>query len=153
MGESIRIRKRVVFSRPVTLSHTIMERILPQNSARRVAVAFDHGTQNRLTWAQHVARVALGVDTQPSVILRLALDHYVRHLSKFLERKREDEGGYRRIERTALARAARGDTRRLHPEALLVSPPRPFRLIERDGGVPPAPNLAPFGDLPEDFER
>lgn len=130
-----------------------MERIQTQAITRNLAVGVDQRTADRITWATNVARVRLRLAVHPAVLIRRALAMYVDHLERVLESpdvEARDEfpaipAGRLRIEEVGLRKAAKGETRQLHPECL-SGPVVPFSAIERSGGRPPAPTLAPFGE-------
>lgn len=98
-------------------------------NGERFSLSLDARARDGLEWLRHVARVVLGLDVGDGVIVRAALQHYVRHFEHLLE-PANAEG--RDIEEAVLRSAARGNSESLTAEALNATPPRPFSIIEKE---------------------
>ena len=106
------------------------EYVTAEREVKVARISADQLTLDRILWCESVAEY-LGVKTAAAVILRRALESYVRELEKLL--KAADEDGVRaRSEAVRLKRAAKGDTQKLPEETLTAYPPRAFSEINEE---------------------
>ena len=137
---------------PATPRRRKAEYVTAEREVKVARISVDQATVDRIRWCECVAEY-LGIKTAAAVILRRALQSYVRELEKLLK---QADDGRERAEAVCLRRAAKGDTQKLPDAALEAYPPRPFSVIEaeeskRQADKLKARPLEPFD--PEGFRR
>ena len=139
---------------PATPGRRKAEYVTAEREVKVARISADQATVDRIRWCECVAEY-LGIKTAAAVILRRALQSYVRELEKLLKQA-DDDGMRARAEAVCLRRAAKGDAQKLPDAALEAYPPRPFSVIaaeerKRQADKLKARPLEPFD--PEGFRR
>jgi hypothetical protein len=98
-------------------------------SGTGTTVNLDRGSRDSITWLRNtLKRSDLATDANSSVLVRRAIDAYVRHIEALLFSGPPKRDALT-IERICIASAARGDQDELPEEELIAVPPQSYSRI------------------------